>query len=491
MNTDAHIDAAEVERIVRAVLSERARLRTAPPAQNSAPAVARHRAGAAPDAVRGPGLFDALDDAVAEAGKARRAIHKLSERKKFIEAMRKVGERHAQALAEAAVQETGMGRVGDKLMKNLSQARLTPGPECLAPRALTGDHGLTLIENAAWGVIASVTPSTNPAATIINNAISMVSAGNGVVFAPHPAARHVSQRTITLLNQAIVDAGGPANLLTATHEASIENTQKLFSHPGADLLVVTGGGAVMKEARKHTDKRLIAAGAGNPPSVVDETADVARAARDIVFGASFDNNIICVAEKVGVVVDRVWDPLRTEMSRHKAVEITADQARQLVDVLLTDVDASGLGRISRDWVGKDAARIAAAIGLQVPEDTRLLFCAAERNHPFAVTELMMPVLAVVRAANADEAIDIAVALEGGLHHTAAMHSRNLDKLDRMANEINTSIFVKNGPCLAGLGFGGEGATSMTISTPTGEGVTTAETFVRLRRCVLVDHFRIT
>lgn len=479
MNTDANIDAQEIERIVRSVL--RASVNT------------REKNGVVPartPSTAGLGLFDQLDDAVAEARRARRAIHKLSDRNTFVDAMRRVGEKYAAELAEQAVSETGMGRVDDKTAKNLSQARFTPGPECLQARVLTGDHGLTLIENGAWGVIASVTPSTNPVATIINNAISMVSAGNAVVFAPHPAARQVSQRTITLLNQAIVDSGGPANLLTATVEASIENTQKLFSHPGIDLLVVTGGGAVMKEARKYTTKRLIGAGAGNPPAVVDETANIQRAARDIVLGSSFDNNIICVAEKVGIVVDRVWETLRTEMTKNKAVELTAGQVRQLRDVLLTDIDSTGLGRISRDWVGKDASKIAAAIGLSVPDDTRLLFCAAERNDPFAVTELMMPVLPVVRAANADEAIDIAIALEGGLHHSAAMHSRNLDNLDRMANEINTSIFVKNGPCLAGLGFGGEGSTSMTISTPTGEGVTTAETFVRLRRCVLVDHFRI-
>lgn len=480
MNTDANIDAQEIERIVRSVLRESVNTRE----KNG---VTSTRA----PSTSGLGLFDQLDDAVAEARRARRAIHKLSDRNTFVGAMRRAGEKYAAELAEQAVSETGMGRVDDKTAKNLSQARFTPGPESLQARVLTGDHGLTLIENGAWGVIASVTPSTNPAATIINNAISMIAAGNAVVFAPHPAARQVSQRTITLLNQAIVDAGGPANLLTTTVQASIENTQKLFSHPGIDLLVVTGGGAVMKEARKHTNKRLIGAGAGNPPAVVDETANIQRAARDIVFGSSFDNNIICVAEKVGIVVDRVWESLRTEMTKNKAVELTSGQVRQLREILLTDIDSTGLGRISRDWVGKDASKIAAAVGLSVPSDTRLLFCAAERNDPFAVTELMMPVLPVVRAANADEAIDIAIALEGGLHHSAAMHSRNLDNLDRMANEINTSIFVKNGPCLAGLGFGGEGSTSMTISTPTGEGVTTAETFVRLRRCVLVDHFRIT
>lgn len=437
-----------------------------------------------------PGVFQELDDAVAEAHKAQKALHTVSMRECVVGAIRQAGERYARELAELAVSETGMGRVEDKVVKNISQARLTPGPECLAPMALSGDKGLTLIENAAWGVIASVTPSTNPAATIINNAISMISAGNSVVFAPHPAAKRVSQRTIALLNEAVVAAGGPNNILTTVADPNIETAQRLFRYPGINLLTVTGGEAVVHSARKHTDKRLIAAGAGNPPVVVDETADIARAARDIVWGASFDNNVICVDEKEIIAVSCICDELKSEMKKHKAVELTAEQAKQLLPVLLKDVSADGHGTVSRDYVGRDAAKIAAAIGLDVPADTRLLFVETPADHPFAVTELMMPVIPVIRVDNADQAIDLAVKLEGGCRHTAAMHSKDLDNLDRMANEINTSIFVKNGPCLAGLGFGGEGWTTMTISTPTGEGVSSARTFVRLRRCVMVDHFRI-
>lgn len=437
-----------------------------------------------------PGVFMELDDAVSEAHKAQKALHTVSMRENVVSAIRQAGERYARELAELAVSETGMGRIEDKIAKNIAQSRHTPGPECLAPAALSGDKGLTLIENAAWGVIASVTPSTNPAATIINNAISMISSGNSVVFAPHPAAKQVSQRTIALLNDAIVASGGPNNLLTTVADPNIETAQRLFRFPGINLLVVTGGEAVVHAARKHTDKRLIAAGAGNPPVVVDETADIPRAARDIVWGASFDNNIICADEKEIIAVSCICDDLKSEMKKHNAVELTTEQAKQLLPILLKDIDAEGHGSVSRDYVGRNAAKIAAAIGLDVPADTRLLFVETGPDHPFAVTELMMPVIPVIRADNADQAIDLAVKLEGGCRHTAAMHSKDLDNLDRMANEINTSIFVKNGPCLAGLGFGGEGWTSMTISTPTGEGVSSARTFVRLRRCVMVDHFRI-
>lgn len=388
-----------------------------------------------------------------------------------------------------AVAETGMGRVEDKILKNIAQARQTPGIECLRPAVLTGDRGLTLTENAAWGVIASVTPSTNTACTVINNAISMIAAGNSVVFAPHPAAKRVSQKTVSLINEAVVAAGGPDNVVTTVTDPNIETAQRLFKYPGINLLTVTGGEAVVHEARKHTDKRLIAAGAGNPPVVVDETANIAQAARDIVWGASFDNNIICVDEKELIAVDSIAGALKAEMKKHNAVELNADQVKRLEDVVLA-CDKEGKLAINRQWVGRDAAKIAKAAGIQVPDDTRLLFFEAAADHPLAVLEQMMPVLPLIRVGTAREGIDLAVRLEGGCRHTAAMHSKDLDHLDYMANAINTSIFVKNGPCLAGLGFGGEGWTTMTISTPTGEGVTSAATFVRLRRCVLVDHFRI-
>ncbi|EHW8109330.1 aldehyde dehydrogenase EutE [Salmonella enterica] len=429
------------------------------------------------------GVFASLDDAVAAAKRAQQGLKSVAMRQLAIHAIREAGEKHARELAELAVSETGMGRVDDKFAKNVAQARGTPGVECLSPQVLTGDNGLTLIENAPWGVVASVTPSTNPAATVINNAISLIAAGNSVVFAPHPAAKKVSQRAITLLNQAVVAAGGPENLLVTVANPDIETAQRLFKYPGIGLLVVDA-------ARKHTNKRLIAAGAGNPPVVVDETADLPRAAQSIVKGASFDNNIICADEKVLIVVDSVADELMRLMEGQHAVKLTAAQAEQLQPVLLKNIDERGKGTVSRDWVGRDAGKIAAAIGLNVPDQTRLLFVETPANHPFAVTEMMMPVLPVVRVANVEEAIALAVQLEGGCHHTAAMHSRNIDNMNQMANAIDTSIFVKNGPCIAGLGLGGEGWTTMTITTPTGEGVTSARTFVRLRRCVLVDAFRI-
>ncbi len=335
-----------------------------------------------------------------------------------------------------------------------------------------------------------MTPSTNPAATVINNAISLIAAGNSVIFAPHPAAKKSPSGRLRCSTRRLLPQVGRKTYWLLWQIRISKPRNACSSFPGIGLLVVTGGEAVVEAARKHTNKRLIAAGAGNPPVVVDETADLARAAQSIVKGASFDNNIICADEKVLIVVDSVADELMRLMEGQHAVKLTAEQAQQLQPVLLKNIDERGKGTVSRDWVGRDAGKIAAAIGLKVPQETRLLFVETTAEHPFAVTELMMPVLPVVRVANVADAIALAVKLEGGCHHTAAMHSRNIENMNQMANAIDTSIFVKNGPCIAGLGLGGEGWTTMTITTPTGEGVTSARTFVRLRRCVLVDAFRI-
>lgn len=437
------------------------------------------------------GIFDTLDAAVAAAKEAYPKIRTLAMRDRVIAVIRGTGVREARMLAEMAVSETGMGRIDDKIAKNVLQAERTPGTEALAPTAITGDAGLTLVENAPWGVIASVTPSTNPAATVINNGISMIAAGNSIVFSPHPAAKRVTQKAIQVLNKAVFEATGINNLMVAVREPSIEIAQRLFAYPGLNLLVVTGGEAVVEAARKHTTMRLIAAGAGNPPVVVDETADLKRAARSIYDGASFDNNIICADEKEVIAIDSIADELKREMKALGACEISLEQAEAIAAFALKNYPGDNPSANPK-WVGRDAAKIAAQAGISVPESCRLLIIDVGRdaNHVFARVEQMMPVIPIIRAKNVDEAVAIALKLERGLCHTAGIHSRNIDNMQKMAEAMNTSLLVKNGPHIAALGAGGEGWTSMTISTPTGEGVTSARTFVRLRRCTLVDNFRI-
>ncbi len=432
-----------------------------------------------------PATFADLDSAT---DAARAAFELWSEtpletRDKVIEAMREVTRRHAGELARMAVEETGLGNEKDKIQKNLLCANRTPGTEILRPLAFSGDHGLTIHERASFGVIATITPSTNPTETIINNAIGMVAGGNAVVFNAHPSAKKVSARHIQLLDDAITAAGGPRHLVVAIAEPTIESAQALMKHRTVRLVVVTGGPAVVKAAM-GSGKRAIAAGPGNPPSVVDETAHLEQAARDIVNGAALDNNIVCIVEKEVFAVASIADSLKKHFAAEGALEVTGPAIHRLEKLVVHE------GHPNRDWVGKDASKIAAAANIPAPAGTRLLFAEVDATHPFVQAELLMPVIGFVRLRNVEECIAAAVQAEHGFGHTATMHSTNLDHLHAMARVINTSIFVKNGPSYAGLGMTGEGYTSFTIASATGEGLTTAHTFTRERRCALKDYFRI-
>jgi aldehyde dehydrogenase len=440
----------------------------------------------------GGGVFSSLDDAVAAAGAAFRALDALGleKRNAIIESMRGAMRQNARPLAALAVEETGLGRVEDKVKKNLLVTDRTPGPEELAPQATTGDHGLALIEPAPFGVIGAITPVTNPSSTIICNSIGMVAAGNTVVFNPHPSARRVSQETVRLLGAAIVDAGGPPNAVTCTAEPTVQSAGELMRHPRVRLLVVTGGGAVVAAAM-NSGKRAICAGPGNPPAIVDETADIEKAGRDIVFGHSFDNNVICTDEKEVIAVASIADALKGAMKKAGAFELPESELPRLEKVIFEKgAGPRGHAVVNKKYIGKDASVILRELGITAGPEVRTVLVEVPNEHPLVWTEQMMPVLPLTRVRNVDEAIDLGVAAEGACFHTATMHSHDIAALSAMARRCNCSIFVKNGPNLAGLGYGGEGHTSFTIASPTGEGMTSPRSFSRWRRCTLVDHFRI-
>jgi acyl-CoA reductase-like NAD-dependent aldehyde dehydrogenase len=438
------------------------------------------------------GVHADLDAAVAGARASFAAYDgvSLATRQAIIASIRETLAGQYRTLAEVAVEETGLGRVEDKIVKNRLVAERTPGTEDLEPLAWTGDHGLTLAERAPYGVIATITPVTNPTETIINNGISMIAGGNTVVFCPHPSARKVSNLTIDLINRAARRAGAPLPLLHSVEQPTLEVAKALLRYPGLRLNVVTGGPGVVREAL-DAGKKAITAGPGNPPAVVDETADIGRAARDIVAGASLDNNIICTDEKEVVAVALIADRLKEAFARSGAVVLPSYQVEKLRKLLLEE--ERGPRRhavVNRKFVGKNADVILREAGIPCDATQRIALCEVDADHPFVWTEMMMPVLPMVRVRSVDEAIDYAVLVEHGFRHTASMHSRNIDKLSKMARMCDCSIFVKNGPNFAGLGHGGEGPTSFTIASPTGEGMTTARSFTRLRRCTLVDSFRI-
>ncbi len=433
------------------------------------------------------GVFQTVDQAVdaAEIAQAQLVELPLEKRREIIANIRRRSAEAVRTLADMAHEETGLGRATDKITKNLLVIHKTPGPEILRADAYTGDDGLTLVERAPYGVIAAITPSTNPTETIINNGIGMVSGGNAVAFNVHPGARRCSAWCIDLINRAVMEVGGPENVMTCVATPTIASANDIMRHKKTGLVVVTGGGAVVKAALS-SGKRCVAGGPGNPPVVVDKTADLDRAARGIVRGASLDNNIICVDEKEVFAVEDIYEPLLERVEQLGCVRLRNHQIRRLEKLVLTP----DREHVNRQWIGKDVGKMLREIDVHFRGDPRLVVCEVPADHPFVQLEMLMPVLPFVRVADTHQAIDLAVEAEHGYRHTAVMYSRDLDALHRMARAFDGSIFVKNAPSVAGLGYGGEGFTSFTIASPTGDGLTTARTFTRERRCTLAGYFRI-
>lgn len=435
------------------------------------------------------GVFETMDEAIEASEKAQKELlfAKIGDRQKYVDVIRATVLRreNLEMMSRLSVEETGIGDYNHKLIKNRLAAELTPGTEDLVTEALTGDNGLTLVEYCPFGVIGAITPTTNPTETIINNSISMIAGGNTVIFSPHPRAKKVSQMAVKMLNKALMESGAPANLITMVEEPSIENTNKMIENPGVRLLVATGGPSIVKKVLS-SGKKAIGAGAGNPPVVVDETADIEKAAKDIVDGCSFDNNVPCIAEKEVFAVDEICDYLIHYMKLNGAFQITDSALSEQLVALVTNEK----GGPKTSFVGKSAKYILEKLGIRVDDSVRVIIMEVPKEHLLVQEEMMMPILPVVRVSDVDTAIAYAHEAEHGYRHTAMMHSRNVDKLSKMAKIMETTIFVKNAPSYAGIGVGGEGNTTFTIAGPTGEGLTSARSFCRKRKCVMSDAFSI-
>lgn len=438
------------------------------------------------------GIFPTIEEAIAAAYAAFEQYRQCgpSQRQAIVAAMREAGRREAVRLAHDAHNETGLGRAEDKVVKNNLVVEKTPGTEDLEPETHTGENGITITEFAPYGVIGSITPTTNPTSTIINNSIAMLAAGNAVTFNVHPSAKMCSFDTIHILNQAVCQAGGPDNLITAVGEPTMESAKTLMNHPSIALLLVTGGPGVVAEALK-SNKKAVTAGPGNPPAVVDETADIERAGKDIVRGASFDNNVICVDEKTTIAVTSIADQLLQSMQRHGAYLLPAEHLAKLEQGLFPKGMQSGKrNTVNPKWVGKNASWILSQIGVQVDESVKLVLIDVPNDHPLVWSEQLMPVMPFTRVANFEQAVDLAVKSEHGYRHTASIHTKNISNITTMAKAMNCSIFVANGPNFSGLGAGGSGFTSFSIASPTGEGLSRPRTFSRLRRIAIVGDLYI-
>ncbi len=437
------------------------------------------------------GVFANVDDAVAAANDGYQKLRNatLETRAKAIECVRQICESQAVELGTAEMKETKIGRLDHKIEK-LKILRRVPGMEFMKSEVFSGDHGLAVIEAAPFGVIGAVTPVTHSLPTLACNVINMVSAGNTVVFNPHPSGKFIACEGTRRINRAIYEATGLENLFTIVSEPTLESAAALFAHRGIRLLCVTGGPGVAKAALQAS-KRAIVAGPGNPPVVVDETADLAIAAKSIIQGGAYDNNLLCIGEKEVFAVHTIFDQLLSEMSRAGAHRLNAAEVDRMTKVAFSPPEKPGdHWHLNRDLIGKDASVLAEQIGVKVAPGTTLLFGETNVDNPFVPEEQMMPFVPFIKVRDVAEGIRLAKEAEHGFRHTSLIHSRNVRNMTVMGKELDTTLFIKNGPCGAGLGLGGEGYLSFSIAGPTGEGVTTPLTFTRQRRCTLVDDLRI-
>lgn len=439
------------------------------------------------------GMFTCVDEAVAAAKEAFEQLSRrtLEDRKRIIDHIRRISIDQCVELGTMEMEETKIGRLAHKIEKLKTLGERSPGVEFLRSEVFSGDHGLAVIEHAPFGVIAAITPVTHSLPTITGNAVSMIASGNTVVVNPHPSGKRVAAEGVRRFNEAIYRDLGIDNLISLIVEPTIEAANNLFKHRDINLICVTGGPAVARAAMQQA-KRAIVAGPGNPPVVVDETADLDRAARSIIRGAAYDNNLLCIAEKQVFAVDAIFDQLMAAMERAGAVRLNAREVDALTKVAIT---SAGEGEHkhdvpSRDFLGQDAAVLARGAGKTIPADVELIFGETDESNPFVPVEQMMPFVPFVRCRNVDEAIEKARISEHGFRHTAMIHSHDVGNMTKMGKVMDTTLFVKNGPSMAGLGLGGEGYLSFSIAGPTGEGVTTPLTFTRERRCSMIDNLRI-
>jgi aldehyde dehydrogenase len=439
------------------------------------------------------GVFTDVNEAVAAANEAFDQLSErtIEDRKRIIDHIRRISIEQCVELGTMEMEETKIGRLEHKIEKLKTLGEKTPGVEFLRAEVFSGDHGLAVIEHAPFGVIGAITPVTHSLPTITGNAVSMIAGGNTLVVNPHPSGRRVAAEGVRRFNQAIYQDLGIDNLICVIAEPTLESAEAIFAHRDIHLICVTGGPAVARAAL-NSGKRAIVAGPGNPPVVVDETADLGNAARSIIQGASYDNNLLCIAEKEVFVVAKVFDQMMAAMEQAGAVRLNAQEVDALTRAAIAQV-GEGSHRHdvpAKEFLGQDAAVLARAAGRNVPQGTELIFGETDESNPFVPVEQMMPFVPFVRVRDVDEAIAKAKHYEHGFRHTAIIHTTNVRAMTKMGRALDTTLFVKNGPCMSSLGLGGEGYLSFSIATPTGEGVTTPLTFTRERRCSLIDDLHI-
>ncbi|MBT4483777.1 MAG: aldehyde dehydrogenase [Candidatus Latescibacteria bacterium] len=490
------IDEKEIRKIVESVVSS--------VTSNGSPQAAAFSVGTAPSVIPKAtpiisptagiggqdGVFDRMEDAINASKKAFEEfkIFSVRDRERLISIVRRVTRDHAEEFSKMTYEETGMGNIKDKIIKHKNCAKNSPGTEDLVSRAWSGEKGVVLEEFAPFGIIGSITPSTHPVPTMMNNIVIMLASGNTVIFNPHPGAKKVTAYALQVYHKAVVAGGFPENLFSCVKNPTIDSANIMFKHPDVTLLSITGGPGVVKAAMS-TNKKVIAAGPGNPPVLVDETANLDHAADCIIRGGSFDNNLLCISEKEVFVVESVFDKFMLAMEKAGAYRIDELNLNLLAKKAFIP-DEKGGHVLNREIVGKGASHLGDLVKINVPEGTRMLFGETNKDNLFVMEEQMTSFMPVVRVKNFKEGLEASLVAERGYGHTAIIHSKDMDRITEFASVMKTTIVVANGMSTQGDGpDDGEAYLAFTIATPTGEGITSPRDFCKIRRLAVAGSLR--
>lgn len=354
-------------------------------------------------------------------------------------------------LAKLAVQETGMGIVEDKVIKNhfASEYIYNKYKHEKTCGVIERDESFGYERIAEpVGLLAGIVPVTNPTSTTIFKALITLKTRNGIIFSPHPRAKQCTIAAAKVVREAAEAAGAPVGLIGWIDEPTIELSQALMQHPEVKLILATGGPGMVKAAYSSGHPSL-GVGAGNTPAVIDASADIPMAVSSILLSKTFDNGMICASEQAVVVVDAIYEQVKAEFRHRGAYILDLEQTEAVRRILLKD------GRLNPAIVGQSVQTIAALAGIQVPEGTKLLIGEVEKvgpEEPFSY-EKLAPILALYRANDFHSAVDVAVQLVnfGGRGHTSVLYTdpANRDDIAYFENALQTGRVLINTPSSQG------------------------------------------
>ncbi len=354
-------------------------------------------------------------------------------------------------LAKMAVEETGMGIVEDKVIKNhFAAEEICNKYRCTKTCGVIerdATNGLTKIAEPV-GIVAGVVPTTNPTATVIFKTLISLKTRNGIIFSPHPRAKKCTIYTAKMLLDAAVKAGAPENIIGWIDEPSIDLTQHLMSHEGVNLILATGGPGMVKSAYS-SGKPALGVGAGNVPAIIDETADIKMAVSSILMSKTFDNGVICASEQSVIVHQKIYDEVKAEFEYRGAYILNKKEREKVAKTIVQD------GKLNAAIAGQSALKIAEMSGIKVPANTKVLIGEVEevgKQEPFSF-EKLSPVLAMYKVKSFEEGVDKAEALVmfGGPGHTSVLYTanQNQDRISYFSNRVHTGRLLVNTPSSQG------------------------------------------